>query len=162
MTLEVGATAPEFSLRGTDGRTYSLREPPSSGPTMLVFFKTSCRTCDLAFPYINRLWEEYRDGWRLWAVAQDPPDRAGEYAKGLGIQCPVLPDSPGYSVSRRYDPPATPALYLIDADGRLAYTSHGFSKDDLNELSRLIAARLGVESRIVAPADDGQPAFRPG
>lgn len=162
MVLEVGDPAPEFALQGTDGETYSLREEPPSGPALLVFFKSTCGTCDLVFPYINRLWNTYQEGWRLWAVAQDPPDRAAEYARRHGLEYPVLPDAPGYGVSKRYDPPATPALYLIDADGRLAYTSHGFSKDDLNELSRLVAGRLGREAKIVAPADDGQPAFRPG
>lgn len=162
MALQIGAPAPELTLRGIDGRTYSLHQPPFSGPTLLVFFKTTCGTCDLAFPYINRLWTSYRDGWRLWAVAQDPPPRAGDYARRHGMEYPVLPDTPDYSVSKPYDPPATPALFLIDADGRLAYTSHGFSKDDLNELSKLIAARLGLEAQVVAPPDDGQPAFRPG
>ena len=162
MVLKVGSPAPEFTLEGTDGRSYSLGEALSGGPALLVFFKTSCGTCDLAFPYINRLRAAYGDGWRLWAVAQDPPDRAGEYARRQGMNYPVLSDSPDYIVSKQYDPAATPALFLIDADGRVAYTTHGFSKDDLNELSRLVATRLGAEAQVVAPADDGQPAFQPG
>lgn len=162
MAVEVGAPAPEFTLEGIDGRRYSLREALAGGPALLVFFKSTCGTCDLAFPYINRLRAAYGDGWRLWAVGQDPPHRAREYAHRLGMNYPVLPDSVDYAVSKQYDPPSTPALFLVDADGRVAYTSHGFSKDDLNELSRLLAARLGADPAVVAPEDDGQPAFRPG
>ncbi len=162
MTLEAGVSAPQFTAEGVDGRTYSLHEALSSGPVLLVFFKTTCSTCDLAFPYINRLRSLHPGGWQLWAVGQDPPDRAREYAQRRGIDYPVLPDTPAYAVSKSYDPPATPTLFLIDRDGRLAYVSYGFSKDDLNELSRLLAQSLGAEPRVVAPPDDGQPAFQPG
>ncbi len=162
MILEIGALALPFALLGIDGCEYRLPKDLSHKPALLVFFKTTCGTCDLAFPYINRLREAYPDGWQLWAIAQDPLPRAREYASARAIAYPVLVDVPGYAASKLYDPPATPTLFLIDASGRVAYTSHGFSKDDLNEVSRLLAERLGVESQIVAPADDGQPAFRPG
>lgn len=73
---------------------------------LLVFFKTTCGTCDLAFPYINRLRESYPDdGWSLWAVAQNTPEDAGRYAAAFGITYPVLSDADGYSVSKAYDPP---------------------------------------------------------
>ncbi len=162
MTLEVGATASGFELEDLNGQKHSLPESGSGALVLLVFFKTTCSTCDLAFPYINRLWASYRDGWRLWAVAQDPPERASEYARQYGIEYPVLPDTADYAVSKRYDPPATPTYFLIDRDGRVIFTSHGFSKDDLNEISRLIAHGLGVEAQEVAPPDDGQPSFKPG
>ena len=162
MILVAGALALPFALLGIDGREYHLPKDLSHRPALLVFFKTTCGTCDLAFPYINRLRATYGNGWSLWAISQDPVDKSIEYASRHGMTYPVLVDAPGYAASKLYDPPATPTLLLIDSGGRLAYTTHGFSKDDLNELSRLLAACLGVESEIVAPADDGQPAFRPG
>ncbi len=162
MRLEIGSIAPEFSLPGLDGSTYSLRDSLSAGPLLLVFFKAGCGACDLAFPYINRLHAAYGDGLQLWAIAQEGPDRAGGYARSQAMTYPVLPDTTDYEVSRRYDPAATPTFFLIGADGRVTYTSHGFSKDDLNEMSGLVAGRLGVEAREVAAADDGRPAFRPG
>lgn len=162
MALEIGTSAPEFTLEGIDGGTYSLRDALATGPTLLVFWKTHCAAVDLALPYINRLAATYQDGWQLWAIAQEPPDSAREYAGQHGMEYPVLPDTAGYGVSQLYDPPAAPAFFLIDRDGRVAFTNHGFSKDVLNELSGLIAARLGVEAKEVASADDGQPAFRPG
>jgi len=162
MILEVGAIALPFALLGTDGREYHLPKDLSHQPAVLVFFKTTCNTCDLAFPYVNRLRAAYPDGWQLWAISQDPTDRSREYASRHGITYPVLVDAPGYAASKLYDPPATPTLVLIDSNGRVAYTTHGFSKDDLNALSRLLAAHLRVESEILAPPDDGQPAFRPG
>ncbi len=160
--IEAGAPAPPFTLPATDGLDYSLAGGSQDGATLLVFFKSTCGTCDLAFPYVNRLRDAYPEGWRLWAIAQDPPETARAYARRHGIGCPVLVDAPAYRVSKLYDPPATPTLVLVDADAAIAYTTYGFAKDDLNEVSRRIAGYLGVEASIAAPADDSNPPFKPG
>lgn len=163
MTIEAGTRAPDFSLRGIDGDTYTLSDALSRGPLLLVFFKTTCGTCDLAFPYINRLLETYRGGpWSLWAVAQDPPAEAGSYASAHGLSYPVLPDVDRYAVSKAYDPPATPTLFLIDRDGQVVRETAGFSKADLNSLSAALAERLGAEPAVIAPAGDGSPDSKPG
>lgn len=163
MTLEVGARAPDFTLTGIDGRSYSLSKALAPGALALVFFKSSCGTCDLTFPYLNRLAQAYPDRrWRIWGIAQDPPDAARDYAERFGVKYPVLVDGEGYPVSQAYDPPATPTIFLVDSDGRIAYTTHGFSKADLNELSVAIAGRLGAATRLIAQKHDGQPDFKPG
>ena len=163
MTIEVGAAAPDFSLTGTDGRTYALAGALARGPLLLAFFKTTCGTCDLAFPYINRFPEAYpTDGWSLWAIAQDPPPAAGSYAATHRMAYPVLPDVDGYAVSRAYDPPATPTLFLIDREGQVVGETSGFDKAQLNALSAALAERLGAEPAVIAPAGDGKPDFKPG
>jgi peroxiredoxin len=160
--LEVGALASHFTLLGLDGREYSVPGSFEGRPTLLVFFKTSCATCDLTFPYINRLREAFPERWQLWAVSQDPPDRSTEYARKYGISYPVLIDAPEFAASRLYDPPATPTLFLIGPDGRVEYTTHGFSKEDVNELAAKVAAHLGHPPRVIAPENDGNPPFKPG
>lgn len=154
--------APHFTLLGIDGREYRLPNSLSGRPVLLVFFKTTCATCDLTFPYINRLRETYPNGWHLWAIAQDPPQNASEYARRHRIDYPVLIDAPDYAASRLYDPAATPSIFLIDSRGRTTYSTYGFAKDDLNEIARLIAVSLNAEPTTIAAADDGQPAFKPG
>ncbi|HEU4759813.1 MAG TPA: TlpA disulfide reductase family protein [Dehalococcoidia bacterium] len=160
--LETGSLALPFALLGIDGRERFFPKDAAGQPAVLVFFKTTCGTCDLAFPYINRLPAAYQSGWRLFAVAQDSPDEARRYAQRHGMTYPVLIDAPAYAASKLYDPPATPTLFLVDGDGRIGYSTHGFSKDDLNELSRRLAGWLGEEPAVIAPADDGKPAFKPG
>lgn len=163
MTLEVGAIASDFSLGELIGEVHTLSEALGRGPVVLVFFKTTCPTCDLAFAYINRLRDAYKDGdWELWAIAQDPVDKARDYAAGHGIYYPVLPDVDGYVVSKQYDPPATPTIFLIDPNGTVALESHGFDKVELNSLSQALAGRLGVEPVVVAESGDGRPDFKPG
>ena len=160
--LEIGALGPHFTLLGIDGREYSVPHGIAGEPALLVFFKTSCATCDLTFPYINRLREQYPAGWRVWAVAQDPPDRASEYADEHKLEFPVLIDAPTYSVSKLYDPAATPTLFLMDERGHVVYSTYGFAKRDLNEMAGMIAERVSAVPAIIAPDDDGQPAFKPG
>ena len=163
MTIEAGARAPDFSLRGIDGDTYTLSDAVSRGPLLLVFFKTTCATCDLALPYINRLLDAYPgDGWSLWAVAQDPPADASRYASIFGMTYPVLPDVDGYAASKAYDPPATPTLFLIGRRGDVVQGTAGFSKADLNSLAAALAERLASAPAVVAPAGDGNPDFKPG
>jgi peroxiredoxin len=145
-----------------DGREYSVPGSLGGRPGLLVFFKTSCATCDLTFPYLNRLYDAYPEGWALWAISQDPPDRSADYARRFHVTYPVLIDAPEFAASRLYDPPATPTIFLIGDAGRIDYTTHGFVKDDLNETSRRIAAYTGVEPVVVAPEKDGNPAFKPG
>jgi peroxiredoxin len=160
--LEVGALASHFTLLGLDGREYSLPSGLEGRPAVLVFCKTTCGTCDLAFPYINRLREEYPEGWDLWAISQDPPDKSSDYARKYGLTYPVLIDAPEFAASKLYDPPATPTIFVIGPDGRVEYTTHGFVKDDVNEVSSRIAHYAGRDPVVIAPENDGNPAFKPG
>ena len=162
MNLEPGALAPHFTLLGLDGKEYSLPNDRGDEPLLLAFFRVKCATCDVAYPYINRLKEAFPDGWQLWSVCQDDAERAAEYAGRFVLDHPVLLDGAELEVSRLYDPPSTPALYLIGRDGRIECTSEGFAKDDLNEIGRRIADLTGGEAAEVAPSDDGNPALKPG
>jgi peroxiredoxin len=162
LTIDTGVAAPAFTLPALDGGALSLPGDAAGLPVLLVFFRVSCDTCDLAFPYINRLREAYPGGWHLWAVSQDTAERSVAYRDRLAITVPVLVDDPGLAVSRAYDPPSTPALFLIAPEGGIEYVSEGFAKADLNEISARLAARLGVAAVEVAPADDGNPAMKPG
>ncbi len=98
----------------------------------------------------------------MWSVCQDNPERAADYAGRFALAHPVLLDGAALEVSRLYDPPSTPALYLIGRDGRIEFTSEGFAKADLNEVGRRIADLAGAKAVEIAAADDGNPALKPG
>jgi peroxiredoxin len=161
--LRVGERAPSFRLSDLDGREHALDQALASGPALLVFWKSGCAICDLIFPYLGRLAEAYpQEGWSLWAVSQDGVEAARAFAQKHRTPFDVLVDGEGWPASRAYDPDATPTLFLVGADGVIEQTSVGFSKADLNEVSRRLAERLETAPVEVAPADDGQPDFRPG
>jgi peroxiredoxin len=163
--LSVGAQAPDFTLSGIDGKQYSLSAALKQGPLLAVFIQTACPVCDLAMPYLNRLAEAYAaQRWQLWVISQDDQQASQRYAQRFEPNFPLLVDDPadGWTVSRAYDPPATPTLFLIGPDGRLQFSGQGFSKADLNDISERIASHLEVQPAVVAERDDGNPDFRPG
>jgi peroxiredoxin len=163
-TLGVGAQAPDFTLSGIDGKQYSLAAALEQGPLLAVFIQTACPICDLAMPYLNRLARAYGGGWHLWVISQNDQQASQRYAQRFQPDFPLLVDDPadGRIVSCAYDPPATPTLFLIEADGRLEFSGQGFSKADLNAAAERIAAHLGVQPAVVAEPNDGNPDFRPG
>ena len=163
--LDVGAQAPDFTLGGIDGKQYSLSAALKQGPLLAVFIQTACPVCDLTMPYLNRLTEAYADQrWQLWVISQDDQEASQRYAQRFEPNFPLLVDDPadGWTVSRAYDPPATPTLFLIGPDGRVQFSGQGFSKADLNAVSERIAGHLGVQPAVVAERDDGNPDLRPG
>lgn len=162
--VQAGALAPHFTLLALDGREYSLPGDSTGQPLLLMFFRVACHTCDVEFPYINRLQAAYPDGsgWRLWTVSQDDAERTRAYREKFGISAPVLLDAPALDVSILYDPPSTPCLFLIDPDGRVDFVLEAFDKTDLNEISRRIAAFVGAEPVEIAPPDDGNPPMKAG
>ena len=159
--LEVGEQAPAFELPDLTGQLHGSQD--AQGPVVAVFWKSACGTCDLAFPYLQRLSEAYRpDGWQLLAVSQDAQEKSAEFAQQHGLTFPMLIDGEGWPVSQQYDPEATPTLFLIGPDRTIEMVSVGFHKEELNEVSRRLAAHLGEAAQIIAEDDDGNPPFRPG
>jgi peroxiredoxin len=164
MPLPEGSQAPDFSLTGIDGKEYRLSQALKEGLLLTVFVKTTCPACDLVMPYLKRLAEAYRrDGWQIWVVTQNPADASREFAERFGASFPVLVDQPEeWTVSRAWDPPATPTLFLVGRDGRVETVTWGFSKADLNDMAERIARHLGEPAMMVARRDDGNPEVRPG
>ena len=93
---------------------------------------------------------------RLWI------QRINAASRQHGLTFPILIEGEGWPVSQQYDPDATPTLYLIEPDGVISMTSVGFHKQELNEISRRIAERLGEPPQVIAEEDDGNQPFKPG
>ena len=54
--LQTGEQAKSFTLQSLDGIAYSQNNHPS----LLIFFETDCPTCQLTFPYLERLANIYK------------------------------------------------------------------------------------------------------
>ncbi len=161
--VQPGAPAPDFTLPGLDGLEYALHEALGKGPALLAFWQKDCGTCKLAAPYLDRLYDAYENlTWSFWAICQNDAAGAAGFVRQHAFRPTVLVDGPALGVSRIYDPDATPTLYLIEPEAGVTLVSAGFVKDELNAISRRIAAYAGAAYVEVAPADDGNPAFKPG
>ena len=162
MTLvSVGQTAPDFSLSGIDGKHYQLAKD-GARLTLAVFFKTTCPTCAMTWRYLEKLHQQYRGaGLAVWGISQDARNVSAEFASKQSSTFPVLIDD-AWRVSRVYDPQFVPTLLLIDPDRQIIDSVIAFDKAGLNRLAHAVAARLNVPAAVVAPADDGNPPFKPG
>ena len=160
-TLTIDQSAPHFSLSGTDGKTYTLNQD-SAKLTLAVFFKTTCPTCALAFPYVENIHRAYGEaGLAVWAISQNPGDQTANFASIYPSTFPVLIDA-DWRVSREYDPEFVPTMFLIDANNRIIDRIVAFDKAGLGRMASAAAAILGVPAVVVAPANDGNPPFKPG
>ncbi len=116
----------------------------------------------MTWRYVKRIYQQYRAaGLAVWGISPDARDDTTEFASKYGSTFPMLLDS-DWRVSRAYDPEFVPTLFLIDQNKKIVDTVVAFDKAGLNRLAQTIAARLGAPAAVVAPPDDGNPAFKPG
>jgi peroxiredoxin len=153
--------ATPFVLLGSDGAPYTLAEQRGH-PVLAVFFKTTCSTCAMTFPYLERLYQTYgKQGLAVWGISQDTLADTLAFAVDRGATFPMLLDT-AWDVSQSYAVEGVPTLVLIGSDGVVAYRGVSFNKDHLNEIARLAAAQTKSPVLEIAPANDGNPFFRPG
>ena len=161
--LKAGDKAPPFTLTGIDGTLHCL-SGPGSVVTLLAFFKNTCPTCILSFPFVQRLYERVEDEpLRFWGISQDSAAETRAFGEQHGITFPLLPDGAAYPVSNLYDISTVPSLFLIEPDGTISRISVGFSKADLEGLAVEFHRRFRIPgvTPLFVEADE-VPAMRPG
>lgn len=158
--LNTNDVAPDFTLprlaRGND-QLYSN----DGRLTFLVFYKFSCPTCQLALPYINKIYEAYGNDVRFLAIAQDNADKTEQFAKDYGLTLPLLLDEKPYPVSRQYQLVSVPTIFLINPDHTIRYSGEGFVKQELMNLADVIAEKIG-QPQIELFGSEPVPEFKPG
>src|ERR1700712_4599792 len=120
------APAPDFTLRGADGRNVRLDE--LRGQVVLVnFWATWCGPCREEMPRLNALYEKYRkSGFVMLGVnIDDDPRTAIATAAKLNVSFPVLLDT-DKKVSKLYDLNTVPSTVVIDRDGKLRFLHPGY------------------------------------
>lgn len=156
MPLRPGADAPMFRLPLLDGGVVDLAEWLAGGAVVLAFFKTTCPTCKLAFPFLERI-HRHGSGPRLLAISQDGAEATARFHAEFGVTMPTALDAAGngYEASNAYGLTHVPSLFLVTAGGAIEWFSTGFAKAELEEL----AAMGGVE---LFTGDDRAPEWKPG
>jgi len=163
--VNAGQTAPEFSLKGIDGKIYSLEELRRKGPVLAAFFKISCPVCQFTFPFLQRLYERYgSDDVTFLGISQDDAKATAGFAKQYGITFPIALDEKekGYPASNAYGLTNVPTLFLMDADGKVSISSMGFVKNDLEQIAAQLAEWRKIAPAALFRANESVPANRPG
>lgn len=128
--MELGENAPDFTLPGTDGRTYRLADFADKPVLVMVF---SCNHCPYVKAYEDRMVAVQRDfgprGAQLVAInanddqgyPEDSFPAMVQRAAAKGFNFPYLRDD-AQTVARAYAATHTPHLFVFDRERRLAYT----------------------------------------
>ena len=137
--LAIGAPAPDFSLPGIDGTTYSLSSFADSPVLAVIFTAVHCPTAEVYEARIKRLVEDYRSKGVAFAVIQpnnakalrldemgytdlgDSLDDMKVRAEHRAFNFPFLYDGETQEASRQYGPTATPHVFVFDRQRRLRY-----------------------------------------
>jgi peroxiredoxin len=129
MSLQIGDTAPRHTLPDTDG-AYHLVGDPVEAPASVVIF--TCNHCPYALAWHERLMEVGREygerGVRFHAVNPNDAERyprdsyeaMQERVGGEQWTMPYLHDA-DQEAARAYGAKTTPDVFVLDAEGRLAY-----------------------------------------
>jgi peroxiredoxin len=138
-TLALGDAAPDFSLPGIDGRTYTLKDFAQADVLMVLFTSNHCPTSHGMEKRLDKLREDLRGkSFALVAINPNHPEGLtldelgfGEYtdsfedmkpyAEKNGWDFPYLYDGETQSVARAYGCLATPHVFLFDKERRLRY-----------------------------------------
>ena len=134
--LPTGASAPAIRLPDLNGDFRTLGDTLNQGPVLLAFFKVSCPTCQLTFPFLQRLADEgAQTSPQLIAISQDDVADSREFQERLGVAMPTLIDVPRtFPASNAYQISSVPSLFLIEPDGKISFTVEGFNKAALQKL----------------------------
>jgi len=163
--LEAGVIAPQIKLTSLEGQEFSLEEARRKGPVVLAFFKVSCPVCQLAFPYLERIYKAYGPSGKftLAGVSQDNARDTQAFNRQFGVSFPVLLDDPGkYAASNAYGLTNVPSIFLISAAGDIELSTVGWSKPETEELGRRLAVASGLPpARIISPSERVAE-FKPG
>jgi thiol-disulfide isomerase/thioredoxin len=138
-TLAIGATAPDFNLKGVDGKMYSLASFKRSAVLVIVF---TCNHCPTAQAYEDRIIQLKKNfgpkGVALVAIMPNDPrsitlneldytDISDSYeemqmrAKQKQFNFPYLFDGETQAVAKAYGPSTTPHVFIFNKERKLVY-----------------------------------------
>jgi cytochrome c biogenesis protein CcdA/thiol-disulfide isomerase/thioredoxin len=143
------------------------------GKVVLVDFWTySCINCLRTLPYIRAWAEKYKDAGLVVLGVHAPefafeklPANVRRATKDLGVGFPVAVDS-NYAIWRAFDNQYWPALYFVDAQGRIRH--HQFGEGGYGKSEQVIqqllaeAGRGAVPGQLVQPEGQGTQAAAAG
>lgn len=122
-SASVGQRAPDFTLTTFDGKNITLSD--LRGKVVLVNFWASwCKPCEQEAPDLESAWRYYQPSGDVVFLGVDWTDSdsaALGYLKKFDISYTNGPDL-GTRISQKYRITGVPETYIVDRNGRIAYT----------------------------------------
>jgi peroxiredoxin len=142
-TLPIGSQAPAFESVDTEGQGFTLADATAKGPVLLVFWSVFCGTCRDELPILQQEKAKYEDKVQFVTVNLDEAPRAKTvkgFAKQQGFTFRMLLnkiEGKDFQIEQAFKIKATPALYLVNRDGKIAFAHYGALNPE--ELAEVVA-----------------------
>jgi thiol-disulfide isomerase/thioredoxin len=156
--LSPGNALPALSL--TDARGAAAAP---AGEMLYGFFKTTCPTCELAWPFFDRIGRAARGGkLTVVAVSQDEPAETDRFNRRLGVELSTVFDPAPCSGSEALGLDTVPTFVRVGADGTVRAILVGFQKQRMEELGVEAAALAGKPAPDIFLPGEVVPLIKPG
>lgn len=138
-TLEIGQKAPNFKLKGIDGKNYTLESFKNAKILVIIFTANHCPTAQAYEERIIQLEKDYKDkNVAIVAISSNNPkalrlDELGYTDLGdtmeemkiraneVGFNIPYLYDGDDQVTAKAYGPATTPHVFIFDNERTLRY-----------------------------------------
>jgi len=163
-TLATSAPAPDFSLPGIDGKTYTLQSFKDAKVLAVVFICNHCPTSQAYEDRLVKLTSDYAPkGVKVVAINPNNPaslrlDELGYSdvgdsfedmkvrAKDRHFNFPYLYDGETEITSNKYGPVATPHIFIFDKDRKLRYNGRIDDMENPAKTPRSLDARNAIDA----------------
>lgn len=136
--LEVGAKAPDFTVKDASGTPFHYGEEKGKNPSLFVFWSIFCEPCRIEMPIVQKLYEKYKgNGLSVVAVALDGEPLKNSivgFVKQEGYTFRILIDELDekemFKVADPYGVAGTPTIYIMDKEGKVVFAKAGRVKEE--------------------------------
>ena len=165
-SLAIGSPAPDFNLKGVDGKMYSLKSFAKSKILMIVFTCNHCPTAQAYEERINKISADYQaKGVQVVAISPNSPvavrldemgytDLGDTYeemkirAKDAKIGFPYLFDGETEITSKKYGPVATPHVFIFDEKRTLRYSGRIDEMEKPSKIAKQFDTRNALDNLV--------------
>jgi peroxiredoxin len=142
--LNIGDMAPSFKCKTLDGKTFDLSK--LKGKVIMVnFFGTWCPPCNQELPVLqSEIWDKYRNNpsFVLLILGREHSEKdVADFVKLRNFTMPFAAD-PDRGIYKLFATQYIPRNIIIDGDGRIIYQNRGYTREEFDEIKKLIAEKL--------------------
>jgi len=122
--VAIGEKAPDFKIKGPDGKIIDLAELTAKGP-VLVRLTCGCSGCDKELGYFQEVSKAYKEhGLTSIYIFKEPDEKVAKYVKDKNLNLLYAVDSKGASWDI-FQTKTMPTNFLIEKGGKIVAIASG-------------------------------------
>jgi len=150
--------APDFSAKGSDGKTHTLASlTKKDKPVLFYFIGNTCPINAMAIPYFKQIEKAYKGKVNFVGVIDGDEEIYKDWNKEFKTSFTVLYD-PDFEMIKKFKALASPWAVLVSPDGEIVQTMSGYSDKSLQSLISAMAKQGKTQpvkiDTSAAPEDD--------